>query len=551
MSKTYRLWEPLQSLMFPPSPLDWVPEEHLARFILDVVSQLDLSPLYAYYERELRGFPPHHPQMMVALLLYAYCVGVPSSRKIERRCYDDVAFRVMTGNTQPDHTCISEFRRIHLAVLAALFVQVLQLCKKAGLVKLGHVAIDGTKIKASASKHKAMSYERMNKDEEELTKKVAELLAAAESVDAAEDAEHGKDRRGDELPGDLRRATDRLARIRELKAELEAEAKEQAQAQRAAKAEAAQVEAALVEMNHVEAARTADERSVDDEPPPSATSASATGVSPEPLPVHQVPTDKDGTPTAKAQRNFTDAESRIMKTADGFVQDYNAQIAVDELCQIIVALGVSNQSPDCEYLIPILDRVIDNCGAPPKKSSADNGYLSESNVARASSRGIDMYIAPGRLKHGKDGIAETDIDDHSVKSRMKAKLATDEGHAVYSRRKVIVEPVFGQIKNRGFRQFLLRGLIKVLGEFSLMAISHNLLKLHGAQLSTSPRGDLGFVGTGRLRTLAPSAARCQSEAERRRAAGRYGRRRNGASPRRHTPRPHEALLQRAPRKSKR
>ena len=487
MSKTYRRWEPRQSFLFPPSPLDWVPEDHLSRFILDVVEQLDVSAIFAHYEREQRGYPPHHPQMMVALLLYAYCVGVPSSRKIEKRCYEDVAFRVITGNTQPDHSCVSEFRRIHLSALSSLFVQLLRLCQKAGLVKLGHVSLDGTKMKASASKHKAMSYERMKRDEEALAKKVAELLSAAEAVDAAEDDEHGKDRRGDELPEDLRRAKDRLEKIRALKAELLAEAMEQAEIERAAATEEAQVETAMVEMKNVEAARAAQEpRDDDDSPPPS----------PEPLPLHQIPTDKDGTPTPKAQRNFTDAESRIQKAGDGFVQGYNAQIAVDDAVQIIIALGVSNQPPDCEYFIPMLDRAVENCGAPPERASADAGYFSEANMARASSRGIDAYIATGRTKHHSGGDAPVH-DEHSPKARMKAKLATDEGKRVYSRRKVIVEPVFGQIKNRGFRQFLLRGLAKVCGEFSLIALTHNLLKLHAAQKSiTVGVVSMRFAGQG-------------------------------------------------------
>lgn len=473
MSKTYRPWQPHQSLLFPPSPLDWVPEGHLSRFVLDVVGQLDLRSILAHYEREERGYPPHHPQMMVALLIYAYCVGVPSSRKIAKRCYEDVAFRMLTGNTQPDFTCISEFRRIHLSSLAALFVQVLKLCRKAGLVKLGHVALDGTKVKANASKHKAMSYERMKQDEEALAKKVAEMLKAAESVDRSEDAQYGTGRTGDELPADLQRSADRLKRIIQLKDELEAEALAQAEARRAAETEEAQVEAALVEMKNVRAAQAAGDgaREDDDEPPPPP--------SPEPLAKHQVPTDKDGKPTAKAQRNFTDADSRIMKSGDGFVQAYNAQIAVDDTQQVIVALAVTNQPPDCEQLVPMLDRVVANCEARPQRASADSGYLSDDNIARASARGIDVYIAPGRLKHGK-AEGEAIDDDGSAKARMTAKLGTDEGRAVYSRRKVIVEPVFGQMKNRGFRSFLLRGMEKVRGEFSLMALSHNLLKLYGA-----------------------------------------------------------------------
>lgn len=472
MSKRYRPYEPDQAFLLPPTLREWLPEDHLALFLQDVVNQLDLGPIFAHYERELRGFPPHHPRMMVTLLLYAYCVGVPSSRKIERRTHEDIAFRVVCANTHPDHKCISEFRRIHLESLARLFVQVLKLCQRAGLVKLGHVALDGTKLKANASKHKAMSYERMKKEQEELEKKVAELLAAAEAADAAEDSAYGKDRRGDELPEQLRRAQDRLSRIQALKAELEAEAKAQAEQALAAATEEGEVEAVVAEMCHVRAARAAAERDdEDDNEPPAA---------PGPLPSHQVPTQKDGTPAAKAQRNFTDADSRIMKTGDGFVQGYNAQLAVDEAAQIIVALGVSNQPPDCEHLIPMLDRVVHNCGAPPRRASADNGYLSESNVARGSSRGIELYIAPGRLRHhGKDG-PEAPADGDSVRSRMRAKLATEEGRAVYARRKVIVEPVFGQLKNRGFRHFLLRGLAKVHGEWALIALSHNLLKLHGA-----------------------------------------------------------------------
>jgi transposase len=475
VTKTYRPYEPEQSFLLPPSPREWLPEDHLALFLLDVVKQLDLSPIRAYYERELRGFPPHNPRMMVALLLYAYCVGVPSSRRIERRTHEDIAFRVICANTHPDHKCISEFRRIHLSSLAQLFVQVLKLCKRAGLVKLGHVALDGTKVEANASKHKAMSYERMKKEEAELEKKVAELLKAAESTDAQEDGQYGKDRRGDELPKDLQRAQDRLDRIRALKAQLEAEAREQAEAERAAATEEAQLAAALTEIENVRAAHADEERSDDDEPPPP-----AGGGAPEPMPTHQVPVDGQGTPTPKAQRNFTDADSRIMKTGDGYVQGYNAQIVVDDAHQIIVAQDVSNQPPDSEHLVPMLDRVVQNCGATPTKMSADNGYLSEANVARASSRGVDVYIAPGRIKHGKDEAATTGADDTSAKARMKAKLATDEGKAVYSRRKVIVEPAFGQIKNRGFRHFLLRGVKKVRGEWALITTSHNLLKLYAA-----------------------------------------------------------------------
>ena len=475
MSKTYLSYDPTQAFLLPPSPLEWLPEGHLARFVMDTVAELDLSPIYAHYDRQLRGAPPFHPQMMVGLLVYGYCLGVASSRKIEKRTYEDIAFRVIAGNRQPDHVQISEFRRIHLATLSGLFLQVLQMCQKMKMAKLGHVALDGTKVKANASKHKAMSQERMVLDEKRLSEEIAALLKAAEEADATEDAKHGKGVRGDEIPEELRRRETRLAKIRAAKAALAAEAQAQAAARAAQATIDAQTDAALVEMNNVRAARKDDDS--DDEPPsPSVPSA------PEPMPRHQVPTNKDGTPTHKAQRNFTDADSRIMKTNAGFEQGYNAQAVVDEEHQIIVAVGVSNQSPDAEHFIPMLDRVAENLGQTPAKVSADTGYFSEANVQRGAARGIDLYVATARTKHSE---STTDLqpvsDDGTHKSQMKIKLAIEAGKAIYARRKVIVEPVFGQIKNRGFRHFLLRGIEKVRGEWSLIALSHNLLKLFGFQ----------------------------------------------------------------------
>jgi transposase len=449
VSKTYRPYEPRQGFLLPPSPLDWLPQDHLARFVLDLVDELDLSAVYAFYEREQRGYPPHHPKMMTALLLYAYSVGVPSSRKIEKRCHEDIAFRVIAGNTQPDHTCISEFRRIHLEALTGLYLQVLRLCREAGLVKLGHVALDGTKQKANASKHKAMSYDRMKKREDELKAKVEELLRTAEAADAEEDARYGKGRRGDELPNELARAEGRRERIRALREQLEAEAKAQSEAKR---------------------------NDSDDGPPPGAT----------PLPTHQIPAESNGRPKPKAQRNFTDGDSRIMKTNDGFLQGYNCQAAVDGAHQIIVAQAVTNQPPDVEHFIPMMEQVIGNCGKPPHSISADAGYFSEANVEWAFNQGANPHIATGRRKHDEPaptvrGRAPTDL---TLKQRMARKLATQAGAKVYSRRKVIAEPPFGQIKQaRGFRQFLLRGLAKVRGEWSLITLTHNLLKLY----SVSPR----------------------------------------------------------------
>lgn len=448
--KTFRPYSPRQSFLLPPSPMEWLPEGHLAYFILDIISQLDLSRILEPYEREERGYPPHDPRMMLALLLYAYCVGVPSSRRIERKTYEDVAFRVIAGDTHPDHSCIADFRACHLEAFADLFKDVLQLCMKAKLVKLGHIALDGTKMKASASKHKAMSYDRMKAQEAELTAKVQKLLRAAEAADADEDRRYGKDKRGDELPEDLRHAETRLARIRAAKAELEAEAKAQAEAE--------------------------SERDDDDIPP-------STGGS-TPLPKHQIPREDDGTPKLKAQRNFTDPESRIQKTGDGFIQGYNCQAAVDAEHQIIVAEAVTNQPPDVEHLAPMLEQVVENCRAAPESITADTGYFSEKNVAKAEAMGIDPYIATERWKRGEPrpvtprGRPPADL---TPKQKMKRKLLTQAGLAIYARRKTTVEPVFGQIKQaRGLRQFLLRGIEKARAEWSLMCLTHNLLKLHRA-----------------------------------------------------------------------
>jgi len=453
MSKVFRPYAPEQSELLPPSPREWLPAGHVAYFILDTVAELDLKPLLGRYERELRGYPPHHPRMMVGLLLYAYCVGVASSRKIEKKTYEDIAFRVIAAGQHPDHSTVSEFRRRHLDVLAGLFVQVLALCQKAGLVKLGHVGLDGTKLKAHASKHKAMSYERLQQREKELGEKVAALLKAAEEADAAEDTLYGKNKRGDELPEELKRAETRLAKIRAAKAELEAEAKAVRQEQEAQK-----------------------KKKGDDEPP----------CGPTPLPEHQVPTQADGTPTPKAQRNFTDPESRIQKTKDGFIQGFNAQAAVDEAHQIIVAQALTNQPPDVEHFIPMLEQVVENCGGVPTVATTDAGYFSEENVTRAASMGIDAYVATGRQKHGDEPapVRGRMPEGLSVKEWMARRLRTKRGRAVYARRKAVAEPPFGQIKQaRGFRQLLLRGLEKARGEWALICLTHNLLKLHRAQAS--------------------------------------------------------------------
>jgi len=451
--KTFKPYDPDQLFLLPPALRDWLPEGHLALFISDVVDALDLTPIVtAYEEGDGRGQPPYHPAMMVKLLVYGYCTGKPSSRRIEKATYEEVPYRVLAANQHPDHDSLATFRQQHLAALAGLFTQVLALCQRAGLIRLGHVALDGTKVLANASKHKAMSYGRMGEAERKLVQEVAGLLAHAAQVDAAEDAEYGKGRRGDELPAELTRRTSRLAKIREAKAALEAEA-------RAAAAEAAATAQAKV------AARERE--------------ATTTGRKPR-GPSPAVPDPTQATPRPKTQRNFTDPESRIMKdgTTKSFVQAYNAQAAVDGHAQIIVAAEVTQEANDKRQLVPMLTQVEANVGEAPAVASADSGYFSEAAVTANALAGIDLYVAPDRHKHGEAPAPPTPADDGTARGAMRAKLQSATGHAIYALRKAIVEPVFGQIKAvRHFRRFSFRGLGKVRAEWLLICLTHNLLKL--------------------------------------------------------------------------
>jgi transposase len=545
--KQYRSWRPAQSYLLPPSPSEWLPRGHLVFFVLDVVEQLDLSEIERRLQsKDPRGTSPYHPRLMTGLLLYGYCVGLTSSRRLERATYEDVPFRVLCGEQHPDHSVISTFRKTHLAALEGLFVQVLRLCQAAGMVKLGHVALDGTKMAASASKHKAMSYGRMQKTEAELVAEVQRLLSQAEQVDAEEDAQYGPGVRGDELPTELSNRESRLEKLREARAALEAEAaKTRALEQQAAaasareKAEAAEVperralearaeqrEAAAqasaerareLATQRVEpvredadaraesattpqerrAANAARERQHKAERDREATFAAladpAAPAHPSPLPSHRVPADSTGAPKPKAQRNFTDPDSRIMKQGSGYVQAYHAQAAVDAEHQIIVAQVVTNQAPDVEHFVPMLDRVATGCGRVPEVMTADAGYWSEPNATHATHQGVDAYIATGRTKHG-DARSEPEpgqavpeaTEPPTLRAQMQAKVRSETGRAVYARRKAIVEPVFGQIKGaRGIRAFLLRGLENVRAEWSLICTGHNLLKLYRAGLAGS------------------------------------------------------------------
>ena len=428
MGKPYRSYLPEQDLLLPPSLRDWLPDSHLVYFVSDVVDQLDLSAIEKVYEKEWRGQPPYHPRLMVKLLVYGYCLGVRSSRKIAQRLVEDVPFRVLAAGNQPD------FRKIHLEALEQLFQQVLRLALEAGALKLGRVALDGTKMKANASKHKAMSWGRMKQAERQIAAEVKQMLAEAEQADAAEDALHGPDKSGQELPEELQRRKTRLEKIRQAQKALQQRAREKAAAQ--------------------------------DQAPEEVRKAK--------------PRDKD-------QYNFSDPESRIMKGGDGFLQGYNAQAAVEGVCQLIVGQTVTQAANDKEQLTPLLQAVEQQAGQRPAEVLADSGYCSEQNLEALESaaepeKQIEAYIATRKDQHGqrrppaKRGPlrrAATRVE------RMKRKLQTRAGAKVYAQRKWIVEPVFGQIKQgRGMRGFLFRGLEKVRGEWALICLTHNILKMH-------------------------------------------------------------------------
>ncbi len=431
MTKSYRAYQPEQDLLLPPSLRDWLGENHLAYFVSDLVDQLDLSAIDAVYEKEARGQPPYDPRMMTKLLVYGNCVGAFSARKIEQRVMEDVAFRVLAAGNAPDFRTISDFRKIHRKALEGFFEQVLRMALEVGAVKVGRVALDGSKVKANASKHKAMSWGRMEEQEKAIRKQVKELLARAAETDAEEDRRYGRCRRGDELPEELQRRDTRLERIREAKKALQERAWEKATAEG------------------------------------------------EPV--------EEAKPEAKDQYNFTDPESRIMPSSnEGFVQAYNAQIAVEPELQLIVGQAVTQAANDKEQVQPMVKAVVAQSGQRPKQMLADNGYCSEKNLeylesAKKPKKKIEAYIATGRQKHGERRVCPRGpLPQGATRlERRKRKLQTKAGAAIYAARKAMVEPVFGQIKQvRGFRRFSLRGLAKVKAEWALVCLTHNILKLH-------------------------------------------------------------------------
>jgi len=449
--KKFRDYQPNQALLFPVDLNDWLPEGHPARFVSEVVEELDLSAIYKSYD-ELRGSPPYNPRMMVKIWIYAFMKGIRSSRKIERALYEDIGFRFLSANQQPDHWTISEFRKRHHKALGELFEQTVRMADKAGLVKLGHIAIDGTKIKANASKHSAMSYGYMKKEEQRLREEIEKMLKEADEIDRLEDEEYG-DKSGWELPEELSTQKKRLKAIRRAKAELEREAREK------------------LEKEQAERRKEAESKGKTYRP---------------------VKDPKDAKPKAKDQWNFTDPESRIMVNSDkAFIQGYNAQAAVDAETHIIVAADLGNQASDSGYLPDQVMQVVENTGRSPKEVSADAGYYSDRNIKFLEEKRIEAFIPPDKVRHSEwrtqQAIRGPIPRNATRKYLMRRKLRTKRGRERYKLRQTSVEPVFGFIKEElRLRQFLLRGLEKVRSMWRFTCAVHNLWKIFRAQVSFNP-----------------------------------------------------------------
>jgi transposase len=434
VEKTFRPYDQSQMLLLPPSLDEWLPERHLARFVSELVEEaLDLSAIRAAYTEE-RGYPPYDPRLMLKLLIYGYCTGQRSSRGIERRCQDDVAFRYLAAGAVPDYRSIARLRRRHQQALAGLFLQALRLCQRAGMVRMGKVALDGTKL------HKATSYKQMVEREGQLESEIDRMLAEAEKVDAAEDERFGPNGRDDDLPDELNRRLDRMVKIREAKAALEEEARRAAAKQAAERA----------------AARDLDEMARD--------AAVEEAVS-------------KAVPRPRAQRNFTDPDAGIMKMSDGsFHECYNGQAVVDDEQQVIVAADLTQCASDAPSLLPMLEMTTTNCGQSPRQLLADSGYCSEESLKVLSQSKVDALIATGRWEHGKPPppVPRGRIPANATaRERMARKTRTKAGRAAYARRKAIVEPVFGQMTIlQGARHLLLRGKEAAAAEWLLLCACH-------------------------------------------------------------------------------
>ena len=459
-SKSFRAYDLGQTLLLPPDMNDWLPEGHLARFVAETISTLDLSAFFASYS-DGRGLSAYHPQMMLSVLVYGYCTGTRSSRKLATACQENVAFRFLSGNSFPSHNSIASFRRRHLAAMEDFFAQVFELCCEAGLVQLGHVAIDGSKFKADASKHKAVSWGRLDERRAHYEGVAKDLLRQAEAVDAAEDDEHGEDNDGSGLPNDLKRTKGRLAKLKEAKKALEDRARKKAEEERE------HVEHRLEDIARREAENGQKHRGRKPTPPD---------------PAAATPVDKD-------QYNFTDPDARIMRNGatKGFEYAYNAQIGVDGESGIILGTHLTDHPNDKRELIPTIEAIRTNTnGMSPEKVSADNGYYSENTLKDSRVRDIDLYIPPSKKRSKKAGNEQAEgggdhlppDDDHSLAATMRRKLQTTKGKDVYRMRKAIAESPFGIIKSvMGFRAFSMRGKDKVAGEWSLVTGCFNLRKL--------------------------------------------------------------------------
>lgn len=453
MARDFRPYAPDQPYLLPPDPREWLSEDHLAYCIRDLVQELDLSAFFAAYSRDGRGAAPFSPRLMVSLFLYAWCQDIFSSRQIARLCTDDLGGRFLAAGHTPDHRTLNTFRLQHGEALRGLFLQSLHLCQRAGMVSLGHVALDGSKIAANASKHKAMSYGRMVEAEARLEAEVDQMMQRAAAADAAEDAAFGKENAGSLFEEEVARRQGRLAKLREAKAALEADVK--------AAAQAAQ-----------------ERREAEDRARAAAGQRKKGGKQP--------PDPETVVPKAKAQRNFTDPESRIMKGGDGsWVQGYNVQAAVDRDHQVIVACDLTNQAADAPHLPALLDQVSENTGCQPNEASADAGYFSEANVEAVEARGIHAFIPPDRQRHGSpaapvEPLSAEEMAPLTAAERQRHVLSTQSGRAAYAQRKITVEPTFGQIKGSpaapGFRGFLRRGLTKCRQEWGWTCATHNFLK---------------------------------------------------------------------------